>query len=48
MAADAPHTTETNLGTAKNPVYNPLTIMWAVLLGLPGALFLTLLFKLNG
>lgn len=36
-----------NNGSAKNPVNNPSALMWALLLGLPGALFTILLFKLN-
>lgn len=45
---DSPLVTEHDeLGSARKPKDNPLTFMWAVLLGLPGALFFMLLFKLN-
>ncbi|MFN8615290.1 MAG: hypothetical protein U0003_05210 [Vampirovibrionales bacterium] len=34
-------------GTPKHPVYNPSALMWAGLVGIPGVLFLMLLFKLH-
>ncbi|MDH4378453.1 MAG: hypothetical protein QE263_00905 [Vampirovibrionales bacterium] len=34
-------------GTAKHPVYNTSALLWVGLIGIPGALFLMLLFKLH-
>jgi len=40
-------TSDNNLGTARKPVYNPVTFMWTALIGVPGFLIFMILYKLS-
>lgn len=39
--------TNADLGTARKPVYDPITFMWIGLLGIPGFLIFMILYKLS-